>query len=259
MDRFRQALISRSATNYAAFLLPHLTEGMRLLDCGCGIGSITVGLVDRVRPGLVVGADRSFGEFRSAIQHASEHNVSDLEFIGADAFALPFRNDTFDAALAHSMLETLERPSEALGEIRRVLKPGGVVGVASVEYGGLLLAGPSVDLLERFYEIRQQLWLRTGIAVPRTGRHLRGFLVDAGFSRIEASARYIAYGNPETVKEFGLARARDCEEPEFAGPVVAQGLADSTTLQAMAEAWSRWAQDSRSFAAFAWGNALAWK
>ena len=256
---FKQALVDRNAKNYAAVLLPHLKQGMRLLDCGCGAGSITMGLVDYLRRGFVVGTDRSFGEFRGAIQYATERGVSGLGFIGADAYAIPFRDETFDAALAHSILETLERPSEALKEIRRVLKPGGVVGVASVEYGGLLLAGPSVGLLEKFYEIRQQLWLRTGIASPRTGRHLRTYLVEAGFSRIEASARYISYGEPEAVKGFGMDRARDCQDPDFAGPAVAIGLADSATLQAMTEAWSRWAVDDRSFAAFAWGNAVAWR
>lgn len=259
MDSFKQALANRNATNYAAFLLPHLKEGMRLLDCGCGVGSITVGLIDAVRPGLVVGADRAFDGFLAAVEHTRKQDVSGLEFIAADAYAIPFRDDTFNAALAHSMLETLERASEALREIRRVLKPGGVVGVASVEYGGLLLAGPSVELLERFYEIRQELWLRSGIAIPRTGRHLRSFLVEAGFSRVEASGRYITYGNPEAVKGFGMDRARDCQDPELAGPVVTLGLADNATLQAMAAAWSQWATDPRSFAAFAWGNAIAWK
>jgi ubiquinone/menaquinone biosynthesis C-methylase UbiE len=259
MESFEQALANRNATTYAAFLLPHLKEGMRLLDCGCGVGSITVGLVDPVRPGLVVGADRAFGGFRAAVEHARNHDVAGLEFIGADAYAIPFRDDIFDAALAHSMLETLERPSEALREIRRVLKPGGVVGVASVEYGGLLLAGPGVELLERFYDIRQALWLRSGIAIPRTGRHLRSFLVEAGFARVEASARYIAYGNSEAVKGFGMDRAHDCRDPEFGGPVVTLGLADKATLQTIASAWSQWATDPRSFAAFAWGNAIAWK
>ena len=259
MNSFKQTLAYRNATNYAAFLSPHLKEGMRLLDCGCGVGSITVGLIDHVRPGLVVGADRAFGGFRGAIQYASEHEVAGLEFIGADAYATPFRDDTFDAALAHSMLETLDRPSEALREIRRVLKPGGVVGVASVEYGGLLLAGPSLELLQNFYKIRQELWLRNRIANPWTGRNLRAFLVEAGFSSVEASARYIPYGDPEAVKRFGMDRASDCQDPEFAKPAAELNLADSVTLQAIAAAWSRWATDPRSFAAFAWGNAIAWK
>ena len=259
MNSFKQTLAYRNAANYAAFLSPYLKEGMRLLDCGCGVGSITVGLVEHVRPGLVVGADRASEGFRGAIHYASEHEVSGLEFIAADAYATPFRDDTFDAVFAHSVLETLDRPSQALREMRRVLKPGGVVGVASIEYGGLLLAGPSVELLQNFYEIRQELWLRNGIADPRTGRHLRAFLVEAGFSRVEASARYIGYGDPQAVKRFGMDRASDCQDPGFAEPVVALRLADAATLQAMAAAWSQWATDPRSFAAFAWGNAIAWK
>ena len=131
--------------------------------------------------------------------------------------------------------------------------------MASVDYGGLLLAGPSLELLQNFYKIRRELWMRNGIANPWTGRNLRAFLVEAGFSRVEASARYIPYGDPEAVKRFGMDRASDCQDPDFVEPVAALGLADSSTLQAIAAAWSLWATDPRSFAAFAWGNAIAWK
>ncbi len=47
----------RTAERFAAQLLPHLRPGMRLLDCGCGPGSITVGLASVVAPGEVVGVD----------------------------------------------------------------------------------------------------------------------------------------------------------------------------------------------------------
>ena len=48
----------RFAADRAGFLLPHLRPGMSLLDCGCGPGSITLGLADVVTPGSVVGVDR---------------------------------------------------------------------------------------------------------------------------------------------------------------------------------------------------------
>ena len=55
IDRGR--LERRTAARSAAFLLPHLRPGMRLLDFGCGPGSITVGLAGVVAPGEVVGVD----------------------------------------------------------------------------------------------------------------------------------------------------------------------------------------------------------
>jgi hypothetical protein len=79
------------------------------------------------------------------------------------------------------MLETLDRPLDGLAEIKRILKPGGVLGVACVEYGGLILTGPNPELLRRFYAIRERVWLLENTADPYRGRQLRGLLERAGF------------------------------------------------------------------------------
>ena len=52
-----EQLQKRTAAKEAGFLLPHLCPGMRLLDCGCGPGGISVGLAEAVAPGQVVGVD----------------------------------------------------------------------------------------------------------------------------------------------------------------------------------------------------------
>ena len=52
-----QWLQRRTAAKEAGFLLPYLSAGMRLLDCGCDPGSITAGLAETVAPGQVVGVD----------------------------------------------------------------------------------------------------------------------------------------------------------------------------------------------------------
>ena len=61
-----QQLQRRTAANEAGFLLPHLSAGMRLLDCGCGPGSITAGLAEAVAPGQAVGVDIEPNQYRSA-------------------------------------------------------------------------------------------------------------------------------------------------------------------------------------------------
>ena len=50
-------MLARNAGSQAAFLLPHLRTGTRVLDVGCGPRSITVGLAEAVAPGEVVGLD----------------------------------------------------------------------------------------------------------------------------------------------------------------------------------------------------------
>ncbi|GAC1314393.1 MAG: hypothetical protein NVSMB2_03760 [Chloroflexota bacterium] len=113
----------RAADQDAAFLISSLVPGMRLLDCGCGPGSITVGLAKAVHPGDVVAIDIAPVQLDRARQLADEHGASNITFQLADIYKLPFPDNSFDAGFAHNVLEHLRDPLAALREMRRVLRP----------------------------------------------------------------------------------------------------------------------------------------
>ena len=247
---------SRSAGVYADFLVPHLAEGFFVLDVGCGHGSITIGLAPSV--GDIVGVDPD-DDFQDARRYAAEHGIENVEFLAGDVYDLDFLDDLFDACLCHSMLETLDRPLDALRQIKRVLKPGGVLGVACVEYGGLILAGPRVDLLRWFYAVRERLWQLDGHADPYRGRQLRGLLEEAGFAQVAATSKYISYGTPKAVRSFGTDRAADCGDTWYRHDAIAHGLANEGDLDDMQRAWLDWSTSADAYAAFAWCRALGRK
>jgi SAM-dependent methyltransferase len=254
---FDEALKTRNAADYADFLLPYLGRDNRVLDVGCGQGTITLGLADTV--GEAVGVDPSEREFAEARRHAADHRVENVEFRVGSVYALDFPGEHFDACLCHSMLETLERPLDALVEIGRTLRPGGVVGVACVEYGGLILAGPDDELLRRFYAIRERVWQLEHAADPYRGRQLRGLLERAGFGGIVATSKYFSYGTVEAVRSFGLARAEDCREPWYSRSARQHGLATASELDLMSRAWLEWSESPAAYCAFAWCRAVGWK
>lgn len=247
---------SRTARVYADFLLPHVTTDMHLIDVGCGSGELSLELAAQVR--RLTGIDGDLTEIESARAAAEASATRNAEFTVGDAYALPLPENTADAVFCHSVLEALDRPAAALAEITRVLKPNGVVAVASVEYGGLILSGPHERLTRRFFDIRQRLWLAGG-ATPWRGRELRGLLLGSGFVNVEATTKYICYGTEEAVREFGRGRAEDCMDDWYVEGAERENLATSRDLAAVREAWLEWSESSASYAAFAWCRALGWK
>ena len=123
-ERHRPAHARRRADRWAAFLLPHLRPGMRLLDVGCGPASITAGLATAVSPGLTVGVD-----FDPARTEGTTINVA-----AARGEQLPFADASFDAVVAladadwdgylvHPSDPLLERGQEVLRALRSTGDP----------------------------------------------------------------------------------------------------------------------------------------
>jgi ubiquinone/menaquinone biosynthesis C-methylase UbiE len=252
---FEELLRTRSAAAYADFALPSIVPGARVLDIGCGPGSVTVGFASA--GARVVGLDVDATEFGDARGYAAEHHVGQLDFVQATVQQLPFGDASFDVCTLLSVLETLTDPVAALGEVRRVLVPGGLLAASSIDYGGLVLHGGEETLLRRFFELRLALWDVEGHVDTNRGRELRSLLLAAGFVDVEAVATYFSYGTNELVRTFGTGRAADCRDPWFAGGVVEHGLAPLDEVDALEAAWLRWGESPVSFAAFTWGRATA--
>jgi ubiquinone/menaquinone biosynthesis C-methylase UbiE len=252
---FEDLMRNRSAAEYGDFVLPSIGNRDRVLDVGCGPGSITIGLAQVA--GHVTGVDVEDAEFADARAYAAEHGLDNVEFLEGSIYDLDVPGASIDVCTLFSMMETLDDPLAGLAEIRRVLKPGGMIGASSIEYGGLILHGPGEPLLRRFYELRLKLWEAQGDVHPYRGRQLRELLLAAGFEQVEAVTTYFSYGSEERVRRFGLGRAADCRDEWFVGGLTDHGFTDQVEIDALEQAWIQWAESPDSFAAFAWGRATA--
>jgi SAM-dependent methyltransferase len=253
---FDDLLESRDPRVYADFFLPYLDAMTHVLDLGCGDGALSIGLA--ASAGQVTAVDTEPETFAAAVKYCESHEVDNVVFAEGDATALSFPEPAFDACLCHSLLEAGPDPAAVLAEVWRVLRPGGYVGAASTEYDGLILAGPSVELLRRANAIREQLWIRAG-ADPFLGKELRRLIGEAGFDEVVATTKAFSYGTPARVREFAEGRAAECWDEEFVASAVDAGLATADEVATMARAWSAWGESPASYAAFTWCRAVGRK
>ena len=261
-ERHGGAQARRTAQRNAAFLLPHLRPGMRVLDAGCGPGSITLGLADTVGAGgadargEVVGIDVSAAAIATARAAAAERGATGMRFEVADVYALPFADASFDAAFSHAMLQHLADPLAALREIRRVLKPNAVIGVADADLSGSVIY-PATPALNRSLDLMVRLRLHDG-GTPDAGRRLRSLLSEAGFSRNAGMAIADADAAAETTARTGAFWASYFDAAPLVAHVAATGLATAGDLAEMAAAWRTWGSEPGAFWARFWCQAVGW-
>jgi arsenite methyltransferase len=119
-----------------------IPQGGITLDVGSGPGNVTASLARAAGPhGLALGVDISEPMLARAVRAEAGPHVG---FLRADAQRLPFRDETFDAALSIAMLQLIPNPSASLAEMARVLRPGARMAVMVPTVGR---AGPLMRLL----------------------------------------------------------------------------------------------------------------
>ena len=172
-ERHRPAHARRTVESVAAFFVGHVRSGHRLVDLGCGPGSVTVGFAAAVGAGgMLLGVDL-------------EPGPAPVPLVRGDIHRLPFPDRSFDAIFMCAVLQQVADPLGSLVEARRIARPGAVIGVADADWGGALIT-PEDPWLERGQEILTGL--RAGTS-PFVGRQLRGLLHAAGFVDVQVTAR----------------------------------------------------------------------
>ncbi len=233
----------RTAEADANYLLPHLRAGQRLLDVGCGPGTITLGLARAVAPGEALGVDSVAAVIEEA--RGLEGAPSNVRFEVADGYALGFEGGSFDVVHAHQVLQHLARPVDALREWRRVLRPGGLVGVRDADYG-TMAPSPQSPALVRFYELYHEVAARNG-ADADAGRRLAAWVREAGFVDLEVGAEVKVFAERADIENWGYSWAERTAHSSLATQAVAYGLATPGEIEELAAAWRAWADAPDAF------------
>jgi len=247
----------RTADEAAAFLLPELRPGMRLLDVGCGPGSITRGLAERLTPGQVIGVDLSADTLEAARRDAAARGITNLEYREGSVYELPFPDGSFDVAFAHQVLQHLREPDAALREMLRAVKPGGLVAAREVDWGTVAY-WPTDPWIDRFVEVHFKTWYRNG-GEPRMGRRLGALFNASEVVDLRITASLWCYATPAETVEWGESYAERLLTSPMGERAVEYGHASRADLEAMAAAFRAWAVHPDAFWTFVHVEALGRK
>jgi len=158
ISRYYDCLTVAFEAKHARRALEYLSieRGERVLEIGFGTGRCLQRIAEQVgQEGKAYGIDISCGMLEVARRRLEKAGLGDrVELHCGDASALPYRVNTFDAVFMSFTLELFDTPEipQVLQEVKRVLKPGGRLGIASMS------KEDSGSLLLRLYEWAHTRW-----------------------------------------------------------------------------------------------------
>lgn len=228
----------RTVENSAAYLLPHLRAGRSVLDVGCGPGTITADLAARVAPGTVTAVEVTDQALALARAEAAARSQANIEFVACDVHALGFPDDTFDVVHAHQVLQHVADPVQALREMRRVCKPGGIVAARDSDYAAFAWY-PLLPALDEWMDLYQRV-ARTNGGEPDAGRRMLAWARQAGLTDVTATSSTWCFATPEDRAWWGGMWADRILKSDMARHALASGAATEEDLRRISEGWREW-------------------
>ena len=245
----------RTAETSAAFCRHVISATSRVLDVGCGPGSITVGLAKWAARGSVTGIDLGDQILEIAQQAVEGAGITNVFLEQASVYELPYDDESFDVTYAHQVLQHLTDPVFAIGEMARVTKKGGYVAVRDADYY-TMSCSPESEIIDEWRRIYRRVARHNG-AEPDAGRHLLRWFHQAGIQKVECSASAGVYATTEERENWGLSWADRCLNTSFSEQAVEYGYATREDLEALAGGWREWANNPDGYFQFINGEVIA--
>ncbi|KAF8518699.1 UbiE family methyltransferase [Hysterangium stoloniferum] len=246
----------RTATNSAAYLLKYIKPNMSILDVGCGPGTITADLAALVPEGKVIGLEYASIVLEQARATSEQRGLQNVQFAVGDVHALDYPDDTFDIVHAHQVLQHIHDPVQALREMRRVTKPGGIVAARDFDCSSMIWF-PEVEGMNEWKTLYRQVSRFVG-GEPDAGRQLHVWARKAGFEKtdITATASTWCFNIAEDVKWWSELWADRTVSSSFASNAIDSGYADAERLARVARTWREWGGQEDAWFTFIHGEII---
>ncbi len=246
-----------TAQSQAAHLLPYLRPGLHVLDFGCGPGTISVGLAKAVDPGEMHGIDMEPSQVEMARTVAAFQRQENAKFHVADVVDLPFEDGYFDVVHGHDILMYIPDTQAALAELKRVLKPGGIISCREM-IGESSFTEPDYGVIRKSWDMFEDL-LAADDGHPQIGKELREHLAGAGFTNVRMTGSFQMYSTPADIMFIYNVANKWFLAPEIVEAAIQYGAATRELVDAIGAAYERWKVDDGAVCGLAYGEAIGGK
>ncbi len=258
-EGFTQVERLHTAEANAAYLLPLLRPGLRVLDFGCGSGDISVGLARAIAPGELHGVDLEEAQIELARSLAGPAGLGNAIFHVGDVTAIPFQDGFFDVAHCHNTLTYVPDTQAALAEVKRVLKPGGLIACREMICGSSFVH-PDMGVMGTAWDVLEDM-LASDDGHPQMGKEMKTHILETGFTNIRISASFDTYSAPTDVSLINSLAKRWFSSPEMqeAASIYALPTMRTSLWDRLITAIDEWKDIPDAAVAFAFGEAVASK
>jgi len=182
-----------------------LQPGMRVADLGCGIGTVTRLIAEIVGPdGHAIGVDLSTAQLDLARKAAASAQLANCQFVEASAIETGLPEASFDAVYCRLLLIHLPDPLRGLAEMKRLLKPGGLLVCEDTEVASAFSEPPSA--IDRSGQLMTLLGDRNGTDW-NLGRRLYQLVLESGFTgaNLNVHQAAVTQGDNKRIMEWTVA------------------------------------------------------
>lgn len=233
----------RRAANSAAYLLSSLRSDMRILDIGCGPGTITADLAALVPEGDATGVDTGEEVLDQARRHAETRGLTNITFEVGMIHNLDYPDETFDVVHTHQVLQHCGDPIKALTEMRRVLKPNGILAARETDFS-VSSWYPEYSYFKKWLDVYMRVARGNG-GDPTAGTKIHAWAHEAGFdrTRITSSASTWCYATQDERTWWGQLWADRLLQSSFFNQAVDGGHTTANELRQLSQSWQDWIKE----------------
>jgi ubiquinone/menaquinone biosynthesis C-methylase UbiE len=213
---------------------------MRVADIGCGIGTISCWMAEAVGAGgCVVGIDVSEGQVEQARARAERNGLDNATFRVASAYDTGLESSSFDLVFCRFVLMHLSKPKEAVTEMARLVRPGGVLACEDGDFTSPFASPPSAAY-DRCFELYRAAVAARG-ADSLVGPKMYRMVLNAGLRdpRVTLAQAVFTLGDPKRLPEWTLA--------ECAPALIEHGITDREEIARLVGELKALAEDETTF------------